>query len=104
MPEVELEEEEGDFNVPNAAPGSARKHLLWDVTQIRELKIHFLNPDILLKEEWKCGGDDLLTTSQILDWVDSGWNREGQPYPKLLNMKATKEEAHIRVMFKSKFC
>ena len=79
-----------------------RPNLLWDMTKTKELKIHFLNPEILQIEEWKCGEDGPLTTKQILNWVDSGWNKEGQKYPKLLKMEATQEEAHIRVKFESK--
>ncbi len=89
-------------NIPiDAQGGVARYHLLWDVKQVRELKVHFLNPDILKKEDWKCGHASSLTVNNVLDWANV-WNSHADNYPQIADELATKE-AHIRVEFKSMF-
>ncbi|XP_064387495.1 uncharacterized protein LOC135335838 [Halichondria panicea] len=89
-------------NIPTDAQGGvARLHLLWDVEQIPELKIHFLNPDILEDEHWKCGHAGPLTVDTILAWA-AVWNSHADNYPQIAEGLATKEKAHIRVEFRRK--
>ncbi len=93
------QEDLGPLNVPGALPGSARRHLLWDVKQFPELKVHFLNPELLEKEKWKCGRAP-LTINNVLDWA-AVWNSHADYYPKISDDFVTKEDAQIRVLFTS---
>ncbi|XP_064390076.1 uncharacterized protein LOC135337974 isoform X3 [Halichondria panicea] len=79
---------------------STRRHLVWDVKQISELKVHFLNPDILEKEHWKCGHAGPLTVDTILAWA-TVWNSHAEKYPHIADELATADTAQIRVFFTS---
>ncbi len=96
-------EQDTATNIPvGALPGSARRHLLWDIDQFPELTVYFLNPDLLDTEKWKCGHAQ-LTTNNILDWTDA-WNEHpNRNYPKIVDRVVSKEEAQIRVLFNSKY-
>ncbi len=86
-------------NIPTDAQGGvARYHLLWDVKQVPDLKVHFLNPEILNKEDWRCGHSDQLTVNNVLDWA-TVWNISAENYPRIADELATRENAHIRVKF-----
>ncbi len=99
--EDKLQQEDlGHLDVPGALAGCARRHLLWDVNLIPELKVHFLNRDLLEKEKWMCGPDQ-LTTTNVLDWAADVWNSHAEHYPKISTNFATKKEAQIRVLFTS---
>ena len=89
-------------NIPTDAQGGvARYHLLWDVKQVPELKVHFLNPEILMKDNWTCGhSHDQLTANNVLDWA-TVWNNRADNYPQIADELATRETAHIRVEFTS---
>ncbi len=89
-------------NIPTDAQGGvARYHLLWDVKLVPELKVHFLNPEILTKDNWTCGhSHDQLTANNVLDWA-TVWNNRAKSYPLIADELATKETAHIRVEFTS---
>ena len=88
-------------NIPTDAQGGvARRHLLWDVEQVPELKIHFLNDEILEDEHWKCGHAGPLTVDTILAWA-AVWNSHADNYPQIAEGLATEEKAHIRVEFRS---
>ena len=85
-------------NIPTDAQGGvARYHLLWDVKQVPDLKVHFLNPEILKKENWMCKGHE-LTVNHVLDWA-TVWNTRAENYPLIADELATRENAHIRVKF-----
>ncbi len=91
-------------NIPTGAQGGvARLHLLWDVEQNPKLKVHFLNPDILEDEHWKCGHAGPLTVDTILAWA-AVWNSPTSKYPRIAEGLATKGNAHIRVEFRSMLC
>ena len=66
--------------------------------QVSELKVYFLNPDILEDEHWKCGHEGPLTVDTILAWA-TFWNGHAEYYPKISNYKAEARKAHIRVEF-----
>ena len=72
---------------------------LWAV---KELKIHFMNPNVLAEDNWTyCGFQ--LNPAQILDWVDP-WNKNSKFYPIISLdpiMKEQQQDAHIRVWFDS---
>ena len=87
-------------NIPTDAQGGvARYHLLWDVKQVPDLKVHFLNPEILKKENWTCGHSlDQLTVNNVLDWA-TVWNTGADNYPLIADELVTRENAHIRVKF-----
>ena len=92
----------GDGTQNDVAHGSVRLSLRWDTTRFREpLKIHFLNPDVLEREKWKCGRK-VLTTDLILAWA-TFWNGNATHYPKLADLDATRDEAQIRVFFDSEY-
>ncbi len=91
------------YKIPTDAQGGvARYHLLWDVKQVSKLKVHFLNPDILEKEHWKCGHASPLTVNNVLDWANV-WNSHADNYPQIADELATREKADIRVEFRSTF-
>ncbi len=87
-------------NIPiDAQGGVARLHLLWDVKHYPVLKMHFMNPEILEKEGWTCGHNQ-LSVNNVLDWA-TFWNSHADNYPKIANEEATIEKADIRVKFTS---
>ncbi len=73
-------------------------HLLWDVKEVPELKVHFLNPDILEDDHWTCGHEGPLTVDIILAWA-TFWNGHAEYYPKFSNYVAKPRKAYIRVAF-----
>ena len=85
--------------IPGCHPGLIHPGQRWDTDLIKALKVHFLNPEVLSAEKWKCGNDPLTITT-ILSWA-TYWNRPNQKYPEIANEKAKKEVAHIRVEFSS---
>ena len=82
------------------APGSARRHLLWDMGRYSRLKVHFLNPKVLKERGWSSG--DQLTLTTIFAWATS-WNTHATYYPKIVKAPAEKDEAQIRVKFDSMY-
>ena len=89
------------------ASGSIRTSQLWDMKNFRDrLKVHFMNPHVLVQENWKCGQSP-LTTNIILSWAQY-WNAHPTNahktyYPQVDDIHATRNEAQIRVFFTSKF-
>ena len=80
----------------DALYGSFRLSQLWGDS---ELKVHFMNPDVLKKDHWKYGGH-ILNAPQILSWVKP-WNDNADSYPRISLTVATEQDAHIRVKFDS---
>ena len=64
------------------------------------LKVHFLNPDVLKDEGWKCG-KSLLNVTNILDWANY-WNPSTSPGIPNFRQTDKQEEADIRVKFEGK--
>ncbi|XP_064387065.1 uncharacterized protein LOC135335465 isoform X4 [Halichondria panicea] len=100
--ELEQVDSADPYKIPTNTQGAwvAPYHLLWDVKQLPDLKVHFLNPDILDNEHWKCGHAGPLTVDIILAWA-AVWNSHADHYPKISNYVAKRKKAHIRVKFTS---
>ena len=100
--ELEHVDSADPYKIPTDTQGAwvAPYHLLWDVKQVPDLKVHFLNPDILDNEHWKCGHAGPLTVDIILAWA-AVWNSHADHYPKISNYVAKRKKAHIRVKFTS---
>ena len=90
--------------VEELSHNTSKLALLWDTKQFKQLNVHFLNPEILQREGWMCGEDDgdPVTSSIVLAWATSSWNRHGQKYPLFVDKKVNKKEAQIRIQFSSK--
>ena len=99
--ELEHVDSADPYKIPTDTQGAwvAPHHLLWDVKQLPDLKVYFLNPEILEDEHWKCGHAGPLTVDIILAWA-AVWNSHADHYPKISNYVAKREKAHIRVIFK----
>ena len=85
---------------PNTALGSIRPSNLWAGYRDQPLKVHFLNPEVLVNESWTFD-KNILTTDTILAWA-TYWNGHAEQYPRIAITEATKQEAEIRVKFDCK--
>ncbi len=78
---------------------------LWDPSTVKELKVYFMNADVLCAKErrWQCGNNGLeqMNTKNILDWATGGWKSDRYTsYPRISSTAALKiEDSHIRVWF-----
>ena len=79
--------------------GILRKNVLWPNHD--ELRVHFLNPEVLQSPGWASEGQSPLSVDQILEWA-SCWNRPNQKYPIISRNVTSKEDAHIRIQFHRK--
>ncbi len=79
--------------------GSVHLSQLWSK---KELKVHFMNPEVLKKDRWEYGGAS-LSPAHILLMVKS-WNENAVSYPNICLSPATKQDADIRVTLDSCEC
>lgn len=83
----------------NALSGSLRLSQLWNV---KELKVHFINPEVLVNSKYGDYKGFDLNPPQILEWVQL-WNDHAEYYPTIsLVPSKEKDQAHIRVELDSR--
>ena len=73
----------------------AQNSNIW--TEKDVLNVHFLNPEILDQENWKCEYG-VLNTTNILSWA-AAWNTKKCPNIPIFKKTGRPESADIRVKF-----
>ncbi len=103
-----MEQQQSAFpgGLPHGAQaGCIRPDRVWDASLISELKVYFMNPELLQAPDkvWLVDNEQ-LTTETILAWATDGWNIPHYPnYPRISSIPALNvDESHIRVAFGSK--
>ena len=98
---------ESSNDIPNSF-GPVRISKLWDTRNFQNpLKVHFMNTELLMQENWRVGQSSCpLTPKIVLAWARY-WNAHSGNaheiyYPLLDDKHASRDEAQIRVFFTSK--
>ncbi len=101
-----MQESTVTMQIPEGSrPGEAPLENLWDSSSIKELKVYFMNPDVLQAEnrQWLYGHNGLepMSTQIILEWAIRGWkDARYEEYPRISPVAALKiDRSHIRVEF-----
>jgi len=64
------------------------------------LKVYFLNPEKLKKEDWMCGSSkEFLNVQNIMDWACSSWSSDDHPKIPKFEQTDSKDKADVRVEF-----
>ena len=79
----------------DGASGFALKTNIWTGKDV--LFVHFLNPEILEQEKWKCEGS-VLNIGNIVSWAEA-WNTNKCPNIPTFKKTERPERADIRVKF-----